>query len=89
MITGSMAPPAPELGGVTIVVFVLVMLVTMVEVLTVELVRKVVDVERVETMVVVDVVIPIGHASNDARSMVESAVVAIVLNSGSEPTIQP
>ena len=73
MIIGSMAPLAPELGGVTIVVFVLVMLVTMVEVLTVEPVRKVVDIETVETMVVTEVVTP-RTSGGDMRSIAESSV---------------
>jgi hypothetical protein len=71
MIIGSMAPL--ELGGVTIVVFVLVVEVTMVEVLTVEPVTKVVDVDTVETMVVTEVVTP-RTRGGDMRSIAESSV---------------
>jgi hypothetical protein len=95
MIIGSMAPLAPELGGVTIVVFVLVMLVTMVEVLTVEPVRKVVDIETVETMVVTEVVTP-RTSGGDMRSIAESSAGDGGLGIGVEavkdrlePTIHP
>ena len=93
MIIGSMAPL--ELGGVTIVVFVLVMLVTMVEVLTVEPVRKVVDIDTVETMVVTEVVTP-RTSGGDMRSIAESSAGDGGLGIGVdavkdrlEPTIHP
>jgi hypothetical protein len=93
MIIGSMAPL--ELGGVMIVVFVLVIEVTMVEVLTVEPVRKVVDIDTVETMVVTEVVTP-RTSGGDMRSIAESSagddglgIGVDAVNERLEPTIHP
>ena len=90
MITGMIEPLG--LGGVTIVVFVLVVEVRNVAVEIVEPVRKVVDVVTVETIVVVNV--PVRTVGVERR-IVESASVPpndcanAEVNSGSDPTIHP
>jgi hypothetical protein len=78
---------------VTIVVFVLVIEVMLVEVEIATFVTKFVDVVIVETMTVVEVEAT-APIAGPKRNMVERAVVGPPIavlsgNSGSEPTIQP